>query len=412
MSNFADVLNVKEMKTLYISSSKNISFNNDNLYINGEIQESSSVSEVSILAKNEMMRTVNMEMSRLLSHFPNIAVLTAAGTSMDNGSNSGKTRDGLWNYCSEEIEKVILFLKNNNGFNGIIEAEYKAKNIEQFLSLLLLYEKVNKKIVDTNQNCLIEAIEKKIAEACNLVLDPNNKHHGDLITKLSARKPSQPRLQLYTTNYDTLFEQAANKRGFVIIDGFSFSHPRLFSGINFDYDIVYRDKTRIKNEESFIPNVFQLFKIHGSIDWEKRNDEKIYQSENIDNPCIIYPASDKYESSYEQPYFEMMSHFQQTLRKDGTLLIVIGFGFADKHIQNIIKEAVYQNTNFHLLIVCYGCDDGIETGITNKLVPDFLNGDLSLTSSNISIVFSKFKDFVELIPLNYSYLNFIDDETI
>ena len=123
MSNFADILNVKEMKTLYISSSKNISFNNDNLYINGEIQESSSVSEVSILAKNEMMRTVNMEMSRLLSHFPNIAVLTAAGTSMDNGSNSGKTRDGLWNYCSEEIEKVIF------GFNSKETFEYiKNKN--------------------------------------------------------------------------------------------------------------------------------------------------------------------------------------------------------------------------------------------------------------------------------------------
>ena len=85
----------------------------------------------------------------------------------------------------------------------------------------------------------------------------------------------------------------------------------------------------------YIGNVLGLRtkKLHGSIDWEKK-DGKIYQKETTDHPCIIYPASEKYESSYEQPYFEMMSHLQSTLRKEGTLLIVAGFGFQDKHIQN------------------------------------------------------------------------------
>lgn len=193
------------------------------------------------------------------------------------------------------------------------------------------------------------------------------------------------------------------KAGLTVIDGFTFSHPRVFSGVNFDYDIVYRERSRIKPDESFIPNVFQLYKIHGSVDWQKESDERIVQKENVENPCIIYPASDKYESSYEQPYIELIAHFQQTLRKEGTLLIVIGFGFKDKHIQGIIKEAVTQNSHFHLLIVCYGTDnDGNETGIQQNYAPEFIYDDLTVPS-NVTILFSTFKDFVETYPLNQSY---------
>ena len=221
---------------------------------------------------------------------------------------------------------------------------------------------------------------------------------------MTARKPSEPRVQLYTTNYDTLFEQASKQAGFIIIDGFSISHPRKFNGTNFDYDIVYRERSRIKPDESFIPNVFQLLKLHGSVDWQRESDGCIVQKEEVDNPCIIYPASDKYESSYEQPYIEMLAHFQQTLRKEGTLLIVIGFGFKDKHIQSIIKEAVYQNSHFHLIIVCYGKDaKGKETGIELDYAPDFIDGENLKVPSNVTIIFSTFKDFVEAYPFNFSY---------
>ena len=95
----------------------------------------------------------------------------------------------------------------------------------------------------------------------------------------------------------------------------------------------------------------------------------------------------------------MIAHFQQTLRKEGTLLIVVGFGFKDKHLQNIIKEAVFQNPHFHMLVVCY--DD---KGISKELVPGFLNDDLSPVA-NVTVLHSKFKDFVKHYPLNQSYDN-------
>lgn len=107
----------------------------------------------------------------------------------------------------------------------------------------------------------------------------------------------------------------------------------------------------------------------------------------------------------------MMAHLQSTLRKEGTLLIVAGFGFQDKHIQNVIKEAVLQNPNFHLLVVCYGMKNFAkngedakwdDSGITHDLVPDFISDDGNV-AQNVTVLFSKFKAFVENYPYNSSY---------
>ena len=350
------------------------------------------------------------DLSRYLSHFRNIAVLTAAGTSMENGTHGGKTRTKLWESYEDEINKIAsVFTSTDGPLKDKCTQILQDKNIEDFLSFTILYEKLNGVILDKDdgKNLRIK-LENKIATACELALDETNQHHQDFIRKLTARKPSEPRLQLYTTNYDTLFEQAARRMNYVVIDGFSLSYPRVFNGTNFDFDIVFREHTRIKQEESFVPNVFQLFKLHGSIDWEKNTKGQILQKEKSDNPCIIYPASEKYESSYDQPYFEMMSHFQQTLQKENTLLIVVGFGFKDKHIQNVIKEASLQNHNLHILIVCYGQSEKkgkwIDSGIVPDLVPDYLDQNL-VVSPNVSILFSKFKAFVEHLPMNNSYNN-------
>lgn len=399
---------------LYKTITKSVAYDEEHWYINNNPQQQNDgdgVAQFKEYATSEAFRLIANDISKYTSHLKNIAVLTAAGTSMENGAHGGKTRTELWQSYEEEINAISSVLTQNDGIlKDKCQSIIESKNIEDFLSFTILYEKLNGEIKDDEGNSLRCKLEKKIADACKLPLDENNRHHQDFIRKLTARKPAEPRVQLYTTNYDTLFEQAAQRMNYTIIDGFSFSYPRLFNGSNFDHDVVYRERTRIKNEESFVPNVIQLFKLHGSIDWEKK-DGKIYQKETTDHPCIIYPASEKYESSYEQPYFEMMSHLQSTLRKEGTLLIVAGFGFQDKHIQNVIKEAALQNPNFHLLIVCFGmknfakdgeADKWEESGITHNLVPDFVAEDGTVTQ-NVTIIFSKFKAFVENYPYNSSY---------
>jgi hypothetical protein len=143
--------------------------------------------------------------------------------------------------------------------------------------------------------------------------------------------------------------------------------------------------------------------LHGSLNWTKeivKGKEKIIQKDNTDNPLIIYPASEKYESSYEQPFFEMMSRFQQALRKEETLLIVIGFGFQDKHIKNVIVEAVEQNPSFQLLIVNYNGNGSISAENLDEFFTDKKN---LRVKRNVNIIFERFKDFVEKYPENQTY---------
>lgn len=427
---------------LYKSYNTSVSYDDTNWYINEEAQingETKPLEELRTYAQEKAYSLMKEIVSTYCSNFRNLAILTAAGSSMENGNKGGKTRSDLWDSYTDDINAIRNFITKDNPqvaekCNKIIES----KNIEDFLSFIILYEKVNGVIVDEHGECLREKIERKIADACRLVLDKNNSHHASFLQKITSRKMGLPRVQLYTTNYDTLFEQAAQRLNYTIIDGFSFSYPRVFNGSNFDKDLVYRKHTRVKQEDSFVPGVFQLFKLHGSVDWEKRPDGCILQRENVERPCIIYPASEKYESSYEQPYFEMMSNLQHTLREEGTFLIIAGFGFQDKHIQNIIREATFQNHNFHLLIVCYGkhpvniklpnsekdkitckpeygtasgndvdCNElGEEIwidGITTSLVPGYLD-DKGAPGSNVTVIYSKFKEFVENFPLNDSYL--------
>lgn len=326
--------------------------------------------------------------------FKYVVILTAAGTSLDNGSNKGKTRDGLWEDGLESINGLCDILwENETEKSERIKAD---KDIESLLSHVLLVEKIDEAKA-AQLKPLRENLERIIREACRLTLDVNAAPHKTFLDKITARKASDPRVQLFTTNYDTLFEQAAQEGGYAVIDGFSFTSPRTFSGRYFDYDIVQRERTRLKDEESFVSKVFHLYKMHGSLTWERTKQGRVQQVDSTDSPLIVYPASDKYESSYEQPYFEMMSRFQQALRRENTLLIVVGFGFRDKHIQNVILEAVNQNPSFQLVIVNYNSNKTID----REEFKEYFDG--NDVKRNVSIVFDTFKNFTESFPENKTY---------
>jgi hypothetical protein len=376
----------KNKKYIWFQNGNVLSYDDSNCYLN---EKRHSKEELSSKQKA-------LYESFFKKHFRNVVFLTGAGTSLNN---KGKTRKDLCKYCIKEIKAIKFKIKD------LEEKDfYKKKDIEGLLSYIILYEKLNGEIKD-GENSLRKNLEKKIIDACNLKIKDGDKTHEEFLKKITARKPSDPRVKLFTLNYDLLFEESANNSGFTIIDGFSFSYPRTFSGKYFDLDIVNREKTRIKNEESFDSKVFHLYKMHGSLNWHRDRDRDIIkQTETTENPLIIYPASEKYESSYEQPYFEMMSRFQQALRKENTLLIVIGFGFGDKHIQNVINEAVKQNSSFHLVIINYNGKDKEEGIKTKDFEQFFINEKEKQIERNVTIIYDSFENFVKNYPSNNTYL--------
>ena len=270
--------------------------------------------------------------------------------------------------------------------------------MEKLLSLANISKNYVEHIPDEGkEKIVIEDVIKKIEDViktnCTLKL-PENAPHTIFIEKITKRKVTLPRAKIFTLNYDTLFEQAGRKKNFTIIDGFSFSHPRTFSGRNFELDIVSRNSSRVKEEDNFIQKVFHLYKPHGSVDWTNEENQ-IIQKNEPDKSLMIYPKDSKYESSYEQPYFEMMSRFQQNVRNENTLLICIGFSFNDKHIVTAIVEALEQNPGFQLMVVNKGIDNW-----SKSFNPIF---EAAKIHNNIVLVDEVFEDFARCYPDLKSY---------
>ena len=97
-----------------------------------------------------------------------------------------------------------------------------------------------------------------------------------------------------------------------------------------------------------------LLKLHGSLTWE-REGEKIRRKEKdeITEPIMIFPSSNKYMQSYQEPYFELFTKFQELLKRPNTLLITTGFSFADNHISQMIIQAIIHNKSLATLISDY-----------------------------------------------------------
>lgn len=329
----------------------------------------------------ELTRTFYKKRLEKLLPAEQLFALTGAGSSIGFG---GKSMAGLW----DEIDVVKSFEAYVNEI-GIEQALFDRKDLESILSRAKLYLAFKPNDI---LEMLIEDIEETIKNLCNFKLEDTSTHL-EFIKQLTSRKSKQGRLKVFTTNYDTVFEQTASEGSYVVIDGFSFTQPRRFNGKYFDYDIVIRENSRIAADENFASNVFHLYKLHGSVNWETRGEE-ILQVENPAKAMMIYPNNNKYESSYEQPYFEMMGRLQSELRKKGTTtLIVIGFSFADKHIFTMIKEALNYNASLNLMII-----EPFINSITNENFT-YLHA-YAQKSSQVTIVGEFFKEFVSQLPKN------------
>lgn len=320
----------------------------------------------------------------------NIVILCGAGSSVEIGkTNKGLIMSGLWDLFEKEDSKTLSTLITKTGHDKTI------KDLEALLSKSGIYNIVNKDVLKEE----IEKVKQFIVKKCSLDL-PDNSPHEKFLNKVTLRPQKYPRVKLFTLNYDTLFEQAARQEKFTIIDGFTFSNPREFNGKYFDYDIIETRHNRQDKKDSTISKLFYLFKMHGSLDWI-RNGNEIIQSDisptNTMDRVMIFPQDSKYEHSYEQPYFEMMARFQQSLRTENTLLITIGFSFVDKHISSVILESLKQNPSLNLIVFSY--PEVIQNG--NEYQKEL--NTIAEHYGHVTLVAEKFEDLANEYPKNNAH---------
>lgn len=380
---------MSEKMHFLVSNAKTVYAEDDKLFINGKEYREEDGNNFII---EDKAREITREFYKafLRSRFENLSVLTGAGSSYDIGkTQKGQLRDGLW--------KAVLTKLTEEAFKNFCEKvlcpwkEYsKTKDIEALLTNAYRASKFlqSKEGIDG----YIEKIEEVIRESCTLEL-PDEAPHIEFTRRITARKLTDPRAKIFTLNYDTLFEQAAIKSKCSVIDGFSYSEPREFSGSNFDFDFVIREGSRVKEEDNYVPNVVHIYKPHGSMDWEKASDGTVVIKKGTKKPVIIYPKDSKYEYSFEQPFFEMMLRFQQEVRKKNALLIVIGFSFYDKHISNIILEALDVNPGLRCLIVTKNIDSDEISKLHKR----------AKGSHNLVLIEEMFSDFAQYYPYPSTY---------
>lgn len=298
-----------------------------------------------------LYKNINSQIQRAIFSSDNLCFLMGAGSSLvqNNKGNrepeSGKLMEDLW----EGIKDDAKFKKIDQTF--ITDAN---KNLEELLSRLeseTLHFHLNNKAPEANIiDGQISYIKEFIKKNCKLTL--NSKFpHSKFLRNIFLRKQSHSRVKIFTLNYDTLTEQAANEVEAVVVDGFNFSHDNTFSQITFDLDIVHREKTRIHTEDNFYSKLFHLYKLHGSTNWYLKGDKIQRRNEDEKDALMIFPHKDKFKESYQMPFFELVSRFQGALRKTNTVLFIIGYRFGDEHINRIIKEAVIANLNLQVFVI-------------------------------------------------------------
>lgn len=265
------------------------------------------------------------------------------------------------------------------------------ENIESLLSHCQMAERLRPDAVVSG---FIREAERVIATSCRFVQDATNLElHESFLRKVARRSTRLPRARVFTTNYDLCFETAANRIRLLVVDGFSHTHPQRLDGMNFDYDFVRRPSDRESVE--YVPGVFHLLKLHGSVDWEEREGHVI-RNQAADRPLLIYPRESKFESSYQQPFLEMMSRFQSSLRQPNTGLLLVGFGMRDAHVTEPILAALRSNVALKMLVV----DPALADDAQVEANPAFkgLVGLVSGGDWRLGLLGAGFGQFVPLIP--------------
>lgn len=244
---------------------------------------------------------------------------------------------GLTNFISTKLKPLPEF-------NSLMDELNKAtripnKNIEHILSfvrsLFLVSEGGEVRgLTETQLSQLETKICEEIAKKIDVVLPDEDTPYHRLCSWINSidRKFA---VEIFTTNYDLLLEQALESIQMPYFDGFVGSRKSFFD-------------LRAVEENLIPPHWTRLWKIHGSINWYLENEgskKRVHRSSEIKDKAshLIYPSHLKYEESRKMPYLALIDQLSRFIRKKSSLLILCGYSFNDGHINDTILNALKAN---------------------------------------------------------------------
>ena len=177
-------------------------------------------------------------------------------------------------------------------------------------------------------------------------------HHLSFVDVLfgvlrAGRELRMQPIEFFTTNYDTLIEDALALRAVPYTDGFcggAVAHwePSTLGGLKSEAQVIRAKVT----------------KIHGSIDWARLGDYVIRRRISDSYPegetdLLIYPQALKYELTKREPFDTLFGQFRKSLhRRSPQVLFSCGYGFGDEHVNEEILLAL-NGTDSQLTLVIF-----------------------------------------------------------
>jgi len=137
-------------------------------------------------------------------------------------------------------------------------------------------------------------------------------------------------VEIFTSNYDLLMEQAFEECRVPYFDGFAGVRRPFFD-------------LRAMEEDALPARWARLWKLHGSINWYQVQDKGVFRGTTKEDGAstrVIHPSYLKYQEGRRMPYLAMMDRLRAFLKQPTSALVLCGYSFRDEHINEVIVQAL------------------------------------------------------------------------
>lgn len=205
-------------------------------------------------------------------------------------------------------------------------------------------------------------------------------------------------VEIFTTNYDLLLEQALEEQSVPFFDGFSGSRYPFF-----DIHSV---------EENELPCYWaRLWKLHGSVNWKTVNGGVCRVSKDVaGSPELIYPSKLKYDQSRKMPFLAMSDKLTSFLLKPQAVLFVCGYSFGDEHINDTIINALKVNQTANVIALMFGnmkkTDPPGELNCPEAVKRALERPNLSVWHDDEAVISAQCREWAEFEDTKHEFSNF------
>lgn len=311
-----------------------------------------------------------------------IVVLLGAGASVDAGIPDSRTMIGeletllsgeeRWRQFLDLYRYVRSAVFYADGLKGVFDGDV-AFNIERLVNVL---SELHKKERHTLYP-FVGAWNPKLLEVAGESFEHVQRFRSRIIEVLRKRWIALPRvedaeyyaglmrlqeeygypLRVFSLNYDLCVEQTCGRENVQM--GFA----------DWKWDWRLFDET----SDDSLPLL--LYKLHGSTDWYFDDDGKVTYSDSPstipdEKVALIFAA--EYKLRYIDPFLFFAYELRRWTLDTARLIVSIGYGFNDDHINGILRQSLRQDDMRKLLVV--DAPDICENGMTRR-VADLLTVD-------------------------------------